>query len=99
MTRLMAVVLLLVVGGCADKSRGAALNECRQRFDIQPSSERGRATADCMQTMSFAFASACSSDTDEREWDVNVRSFDYDNPQCYRPIGTESWLATVLSPM
>jgi len=99
MVRLMAVVLLIVVGGCADKSRGAALNECRQRYDIRTLSDRGRLTAECMQTKSFEFALACSPSADEHEWDANLKSFSYDNPQCYRPTGTEPWLATVLSPM
>lgn len=99
MPRLMVVALLLLIGGCADKSKGAALNECRQRYDIRTSSDRGRLIADCMQAKSFDFSSTCPPSNHLHEWDLNVRTFAYDNPQCYRPIGSELWLATALSPM
>jgi hypothetical protein len=99
MIRLLTVLLLLMATGCADKSRGAALNECRTRYDIRTSADRGQIVQDCMQAKSFDFASSCSPDADEDDWDGKVKTFAYDNPQCYRPVGSERWIATALSPM
>jgi hypothetical protein len=99
MIRLVTVLLLLMAGGCADKSRGAALNEYRTRYDIRTSADRGQIIQDCMQAKSFQFASACTPISDEHDWDWKVKTFAYDNPQCYRPVGSERWIATALSPM
>jgi hypothetical protein len=97
MIRIFAVLSLLVVVGCADKSRGAALNECRTKYDIRSSDDQGQLIPDCMQVKSFHFVSQCAPGTDE--WDWKVKTFPYDDPQCYRPVGSERWIATTLSPM
>ena len=99
MIRLIAVLPLLMVAGCADQSRGAALNECRLRYDIRAVVDRGPLVTACMQAKSFAFEPSCAPSTSEYEWDSDVRTFAYCNPQCYRPTGTERWIATALSPM
>jgi hypothetical protein len=52
-----------------------------------------------MQAKSFQVRTACDASTDEYEWDSQVKTFAFDNPRCYRPIGTAIWTATVLSPM
>jgi hypothetical protein len=99
MIRPVAVLLLLIVGGCADQSKGAALNECRTRYDIRPSADRGHIIQECMQAKSFQFTLPCSPIADEHDWDWKAKTFAYDNPQCYRPVGSQRWIATALTPM
>jgi hypothetical protein len=99
MIRVSEIMLLLVLVGCADQSKGAALNECRLRYYLESSAAQGESIPDCMKTKSFQMASACSRETDEHEWDWQVRAFAYDNPKCYRPLGSAAWMATQLSPM
>jgi hypothetical protein len=99
MIRLLTVLLLLVVGGCADRSRGTALNECRTRYDIRSYVDQNQLIPGCMQEKSFTFASPCPNPPDENVWDPKVKTFAYDNPECYRPVGSERWIATGLSPM
>jgi hypothetical protein len=99
MIRCLIVVLLLGLVGCADPSRGAALNECRLQHYLDSPSEQGQLMADCMAAKSFKPISLCSPMTDEREWDWLVTTFPYDNPQCYRPLGSKAWITTALSPM
>jgi hypothetical protein len=99
MIRAFPFLLLLMVGGCADQSRGAALNECRLKYDIRSSADQSQLIPDCMQAKSFDFASTCTPGGDEHEWDWKVKTFAHDNPQCYRPVGSKRWIATALSPM
>ena len=99
MIRLSAIVSLLTLVGCADRSRDAALNECRMKYYPESPAAQGELTPDCMRVKSFQMASPCSPETDEHEWDWQVRTFTYDNPKCYRPIGSTAWIATQLSPM
>src|SRR6187431_228753 len=99
MLRLLILLLPLAAGACSDKSRGAALNECRIKYDLRTDVEQNQLIPACMQARSFQCASACGPSTDEHEWDWQVKSFGYDNPRCYRPIGSEAWIATALSPM
>ena len=99
MIRPLIVLLLFIVAGCADQSKGAALNECRLRYDIRSYAQQGHLVPDCMQTKSFEFTSTCTPISDEHDWDWKVKTFPYDNPQCYRPVGSERWIATALSPM
>ena len=99
MIRLMTVLFLLLVGGCADQSKGAALNECRLRYDIRNAADQSHLMPDCMRAKSFEFVSPCAPDANEHEWDWKVKTFAYDSPQCYRPVGSERWIATALSPM
>ena len=99
MLRFLAIVSLAVLVGCTDRSRGAALNECRLRYFLDSPAAQGEAIPDCMKAKSFAVATACGGDRDEHEWDWQVRTFAFDNPACYRPLGSTTWMATVLSPM
>ena len=52
-----------------------------------------------MQAKSFQVETECDAATDEYEWDSQVKTFAFDNPRCYRPIGSAVWMATLLSPM
>ena len=99
MNRAFVVLLLLIVGGCADKSRGAALNECRLQYDIRDPAAQTQLVPDCMKEKSFDYAAACTPAPDEDDWDWHVATFAFDNPRCYQPVGAQPWLATALSPM
>ena len=99
MIRISVIVLLLVLAGCADQSKGAALGECRTKYYLDGSATQAQLVPDCMKAKSFEMTAACRPDTDEDEWDWQVQSFTYDNPRCYRPIGSAAWIATVLSPL
>ena len=48
---------------------------------------------------SFEAVTACNPPVDPHEWDWQVTAFQFNNPQCYRPVGATAWAATVLSPM
>jgi hypothetical protein len=85
MLRFSVIVSLLLLAGCADQSEGAALNECRLKYFLE-------------SPKSFQMASPCSPESDD-DWDWQVRTFTYDNPRCYRPLGATAWTATILSPM
>ena len=54
---------------------------------------------ECMKAKYFQMSAECSPPQDEPQWDWQVRSFPFDNPNCYRPASSVSWIATVLSPM
>ena len=99
MIRFLAIVSLPILVGCADLSKGTALNECRMRHYLDDPSTQGEVIPDCMRARSFPMVTGCAPTTDEREWDWQVRTFAYDNPQCYRPLGSGRWIATTLSPM
>ena len=99
MMRYMAVISVLTLVGCADQSRGAALNECRQKYFLDSPAAQSRLIPECMAPKSFQAVSACAPTLDEHEWDSQVKTFVYDNPQCYRPLGSTTWMATALSPM
>ncbi len=100
MIRLVVVVLLLALVGCgADQSRGTALNECRMKNYLDSQAAQARLIPDCMTSKSFAGVPGCGPATSDDEWDWQVRTFAYDNPQCYRPVGSTAWVATFLSPM
>ena len=99
MIRLLAIVSLITLAGCADRSRGAALSECRLQYYLESPAAQGEAIPDCMRAKSFRVETACDAATDEYEWDWQVKTFAFDNPQCYRPLGSAAWLATLLSPM
>lgn len=98
MIRFLAFVSLVLLAGCADQSKGAALNECRLKYYLDSPAAQGEAIPDCMRAKSFATETTCL-ETDEQEWDWHVTAFAFDNPQCYRPLGSAAWTATLLSPM
>ena len=99
MIRLPAIVSLVLLAGCADQSKGTALNECRLKHYLDSPAAQGEAVPDCMKAKSFAVETPCDAATDEHEWDWHVTAFAFDNPQCYRPLGSAAWTATLLSPM
>jgi hypothetical protein len=99
MARFSIVLLLLVVGACADQSKGAALNECRLRYDIRTAADAANLVPPCMQARSYRFVSACTPRPSEADWDPRVATFPFDNPQCYGPVDPTAWAATLLSPM
>jgi hypothetical protein len=97
--RTSLIILLVTLSGCADQSRGAALNQCRATNYLLPSETQSQATPDCMKARSFSSIAECAPAPDEQEWDTQVMTFAFDNPRCYRPVGATTWLATALSPM
>jgi hypothetical protein len=99
MLRFAGILSLLMLAGCAQPSRGAALNECRMKYYLNGTDAQAQLVPDCMRAKSFEFVAACRPDTDEPDWDWRVNSFAFDNPGCYRPHGSEPWIATALSPM
>ena len=99
MTRLMTIVSVLALGACADASKGAALNECRMRYYIAGSAEQSQLIPDCMRAQSFVVDTACTPSGYQQEWDWPATSAAYSDPDCYRSVGTQRWVATVLSPM
>ena len=99
MIRFLPIVPLLMLVDCADQSKGVALNECRLKYYLEGTVAQGELVPDCMSAKSFQLTAACGPATDEHEWDWQVRTYAYDNPKCYRPIGSATWAATVLSPM
>lgn len=98
MIRCAAIISLLVLVGCADQSKGTALNECRMQY-LESQAAQSELTPDCMKAKSFQMTSPCSPETDGHEWDWQVMAYTYNNPKCYRPIGSTAWIATALSPM
>jgi hypothetical protein len=96
---LLAAASLLLIAGCADRSRGASLLECRMTEYLQDPAVQGEATAACMRAKSFEMVAGCTPQPNEDQWDWRVRQFAYNDPQCYRPVGSTAWLATALSPM
>jgi hypothetical protein len=99
MVRLMAIVSLLGLAGCTDHSNGAALNECRLKYYLETPAAQGELIPDCMSAKSFHTVAPCSAVADEDEWDWTVTAFSYNNPRCYRPLGSKTWIATALSPI
>ena len=99
MIRFPAILSLLLLAGCADPSRGTALNECRMKYYLDGADAQGRLVQECMRAKSFEFVIACSPDTGDQDWDWQVNAFAFDNPRCYRPLGSKAWIATALSPM
>jgi hypothetical protein len=97
--RFLPIVPLVMLAGCSDQSKGAALSECRLKYYLDSPAVQGDAIPDCMKAKSFAVETACDAATDEYEWDWQVKTFAFDNPQCYRPLGSATWMATLLSPM
>lgn len=99
MIRIPVLVCLLVVAGCADQSKGSALNECRMKFYLDAADAQQHAIPDCMKAKLFEMTSGCTAQPDEEEFDWPSQAFPYDNARCYRPIGAAPWTATLLSPL
>ena len=99
MIRFLPHLLLLVMPGCADQSRGAALNECQQRYYLQRPADRDLLIPDCMQAKSFEMVVGCRPETNADDWNWQVLPVAYNDPTCYRPLGATAWTATNLSPL
>jgi hypothetical protein len=99
MIRISVVVALLALSGCADQSKGSALNECRMKYYLDGAAMQQQSIPDCMKAKSFDVVSACNPQPDEDEWDWQVRAFPYNDPRCYRTVGAAQWTATFLSPL
>jgi hypothetical protein len=99
MNRFVAIVSLFILVGCADQSKGTALGECRLKYYLEDPGTQDKAIPDCMRAKSFQSETSCGPETNENDWDWQTRSFAFDNPKCYRAIGSAPWLATLLSPM
>jgi hypothetical protein len=93
---LMTVILL---ASCADQSKGSALNACRSRYYLDDPATQAQLIPVCMKAASFETVAECNPAPDEDQWDWQVQSFPFDNPKCYRAIGSIPWIATALSPM
>jgi hypothetical protein len=98
MIRLLLMAFLAALSACADQSKGAALNECRMQSYLLGSADQARRIPDCMRSKNFQPAAACDPEPYDQDWDRLIRTFPFDNPQCYTSIGTQPWIATVLSP-
>ena len=99
MPRILCALSLLTLIGCADQSKGAALNECRIQYYLRDPAAQGQLIPDCMMAKSFLMLTPCSPTPNEHDWDWQAATFPFDNPQCYQSLGTKPWLATALSPM
>jgi hypothetical protein len=97
--RYTLLLLLVVLCGCADQSKGAALNECRTKNYLLDPAAQSQLTPDCMKEKSFQFVANCAPTPDESDWDPNVAAFHFNDPRCYEAVGAAPWLATLLSPM
>src|SRR5215472_3297740 len=99
MKHLRVLLPLALLIGCADQSKGAALNECRLKYWLDGEDAQAQLVTDCMQAKSFVAITPCDADSDPYEWDERVNTYAYDNPRCYHAVGSQPWLATALSPM
>ena len=99
MIRVFLILSLIVLAGCADQSRGVALNECRQQYYLQGTGGQAELIPDCMRMKSFQPVAECQPEIDEHAWDWTLKASPFNNPRCYRPLGAKTWIATTLSPM
>ena len=99
MIRFLPLVLLLVLPGCADQSRGAALNECQLRNYLQSPADQDYLIPDCMKAKSFDMVVGCRPELSTDDWNWQVPPAAYDDPTCYQPVGSAAWVATNLSAM
>ncbi|HLY89945.1 MAG TPA: hypothetical protein VKQ27_13265 [Acetobacteraceae bacterium] len=99
MTRILVLVFPILLAGCADQSKGSALNQCRMKYFLDDASTQQQSIPGCMKAKSFETVAACNPQPDEDELDWQATAVPYSSPKCYRAIGTAPWLATFLSPM
>jgi len=99
MIRFLPIILLLVLPGCADQSRGAALNECHLQYYLQSPGDKDHLIPDCMKSKSFEIVVGCPPEMSADDWNWQVPPAAYDDPKCYRPVGATAWATTILSPM
>jgi hypothetical protein len=97
MARFAPIGLLLCLAGCLDQSRGAVLNACHLQYYLESPTVQAVNMSDCMHERNFQLMTECSPVSAEHGWDW--QEFAYEEPKCYRPIGSTAWTATLLSPM
>jgi hypothetical protein len=97
--RFAMLTTAVLLASCADQSKGSALNECRTRYYLDDPAAQAQLIPACMKAASFEMVAECGPGSDEYQWDWQVQSFPFDNPKCYRPVGSVPWVATALSPM
>ena len=99
MARISALIFLTLLAGCADQSKGSALNQCQMKYFLDDASTQQQSIPDCMKAKSFELVTACNPQPDEDELDGQAAASPSSNPKCYRATGTAPRLATFLSPM
>jgi hypothetical protein len=99
MIRLLCMAFLAALSACSDQSRGAALNECRMQYYLIDPTSQAQLIPECMRSKSFQSIAECNPEPYDPDWDRLIRPSTFVNPQCYRPVGAQPWLATALSPM
>lgn len=99
MTRISVLVFLTLSAGCADQSKGSALNQCRMKYFLDDASTQQQSIPECMRAKSFEMVAACNPQPDEEGLDWQATGTPYTSPKCYRPVGTAPWMATFLSPL
>jgi hypothetical protein len=53
MIRFLPIVLLLMLVGCAEQSKGVALNECRLKYYLESTAAQGQLVPNCMTQSLF----------------------------------------------
>jgi hypothetical protein len=99
MIRFLPLMLLLVLAGCADQSRGTALNECQLRNYLQSPADQDYLIPDCMKAKSFDMVVGCRPELSTDDWNWRVPPAAYDDPTCYQPVRAAAWVDTNLSPL
>ncbi len=99
MIRLAAFIAPIALAACADQSKGSALNECRTSHYLDDPAMQEQQIPNCMKAKSFEAVAMCNPAPDEYQWDWQVQVYNFNNPSCYKPVGSVPWLASFLSPM
>jgi len=99
MLRLLAAGSLTMFAGCADRTTGAALNECRMNNYLDVPGIQETRIPDCMRAKSFQVLADCHPAPDPYEWDPQVSNHTYNDPRCYRSPDWTDRVATALSPL
>ena len=99
MSRYLLGLPLLLLAGCAEPSRGVALNQCHLQNYLQSQAEYGALMTDCMKARSFSMTAACTAVPAGDNWHWSTPPTPYDNPDCYQPVGGKASVATTLSPL
>src|ERR1700684_3601114 len=75
MIRFAVIVSLLVIVGCADQSKGTALDECRMQQYLESAAAQDELIPECMKAKSFQMTSQCSPGSDGPEWNQRVLAY------------------------
>jgi hypothetical protein len=99
MARISVLAFLALLAGCADQSKGSALNQCRMKYFLDDASTQQQSIPECMKAKSFEWVAGCNPLPDGDGLDWQMTALPYSSPKCYRPVGTAPWMATALSPL